>query len=426
MEHVRAGPSWPAADASWSPAAGYPVAPSSRFLLDPCSRHRRRFRCRRTGAAAPRSALVDGAVRTELIANLTPDAWPSSPWSSPARASGPSSPACRRRRQPVSRSGVMSSWRGRSTGHRCTDRLGRGWWSPAPTARRPPPRCSSRFSRPPALTVGCLRKHRPPGARRAAPRRASMCWRSNCRPSSCSGRRRCVRRPAWCSTSPRIISTGTAGWTPTSRPSFAAVGAESPWSVSTIRSRRGLAGRVDRADRQSGSGWTHPSRVELGVVDGQMVDRAFGRRRRSLARHCRHRAARLRQVCSMRSPRRRCRAVGVPAAAVADGLDPFASVRTEQRRCAISAASRSSTTRRRPIPTPRGRRSWHTTGWCGSPAGLLKGAVVDDLVVGCRGRLVAAVVFGRPRPDRRCNGATRPDVPVVVHDGRRCWSGRCY
>lgn len=41
------------------------------------------------------------------------------------------------------------------------------------------------------------------------------CWPWSCPVSSCTGRRRCVRRRARCSTSPKTTWTGTAAWPPT-------------------------------------------------------------------------------------------------------------------------------------------------------------------------------------------------------------------
>ena len=67
--------------------------------------------------------------------------------------------------------------------------------------------------RPPQPAV---RQYRQPGARRAG-RAGRRCWPSSCRVSNCTGRRRCGRRPAWCSMSPRTTSTGTARWPPTPR-----------------------------------------------------------------------------------------------------------------------------------------------------------------------------------------------------------------
>ena len=43
------------------------------------------------------------------------------------------------------------------------------------------------------------------------------CWPSSCPAFSCTGRRRCDLRPGRCSTSPKIIWTGTAPWTTTPR-----------------------------------------------------------------------------------------------------------------------------------------------------------------------------------------------------------------
>ncbi len=66
------------------------------------------------------------------------------------------------------------------------------------------------------------------------------CSRSSCRASSCTGRRRCARRRARCSTSPRTTSTGTARWTrtPPTRRGRSTAGWRS--SGSTTRSRPAL------------------------------------------------------------------------------------------------------------------------------------------------------------------------------------------
>ncbi|MGU3434106.1 UDP-N-acetylmuramoyl-L-alanine--D-glutamate ligase [Actinomycetes bacterium M1A6_2h] len=178
---------------------------------------------------------------------------------------------------------------------------------------------------------------------------------------------------------------------------------------------------LDRASAEMTFGFTaeSPGSHEIGVVDGRLTDRVFGEGETSTSGEILADAADieppgpsgLQDALAAASV---ARAVGVSAAAIADGLRGF---RVGPHRAAVvrelggvvfvddSKATNPHAARSSILAHDR-------VVWLAG--GLLKGALVDDLVRDVASRLVAAVVFGQDAEQiARALARHAPDVPVV-------------
>ena len=193
------------------------------------------------------------------------------------------------------------------------------------------------------------------------------CWPSSCPASSCSGRRRCGPRPAWCSTSPKTTWTGIAPWptTPPPRPGcctgrVAVAGLDDSRAAALLdtapapvrvgfRLGEPARGGTRRARRPAGRPRVSPTTWRWLPAASIPVPGPVGRARRP---------GRGGAGPQRRGARRRDRG----RAGVVPGW-----AGTGPRWWPSSTRSATSTTPRPPTRTPPRRRCWPTRGWCGSP-----------------------------------------------------------
>ena len=241
-------------------------------------------------------------------------------------------------------------------------------------------------------------------------RAGRRCWPSSCPASSCTGRRRCSRRPAWCSTSPRTTSTGTARLAAYASDKarvldgrVAVVGLDDPVA----------AGLLDTAAAPVRVGFRlgEPAAGELGVRDGVLVDNAFGDGV-ALADAASIPVAGPVGVLDALAAAALARAVDVPPEAIADALAGFQVGRTAPRWSrvddGVTYVDDSKATN--PHAAQASIAAYPRVVWIAG--GLLKGASVDELVTRVANRLVGSGA-DRPRSTADCQRviATRPGCP---------------
>ena len=163
-----------------------------------------------------------------------------------------------------------------------------------------------------------------------------------------------------------------------------------------------------------------PAEGQLGVVDGQLVSRAFGDDRLVLVDAAAIRPAGAHNVANALAAAALARAHGVPAAAIADGLRTF--VPDPHRNQLVHTAGGISWVDDSKATNPHAARAsllaYPRIVWVAG--GQLKGVDVDELVTeiaGRPGRLAGAVLLGEDRAQLATSLARHaPEVPVIVVD----------
>jgi UDP-N-acetylmuramoylalanine--D-glutamate ligase len=174
-----------------------------------------------------------------------------------------------------------------------------------------------------------------------------------------------------------------------------------------------VAARLARAPgRRVAFTLAEPGPDQLGVVDGTLVDRAFGGG--ELARIADVRPAGPHNVANALAAAALARAHGVAPAAVAEGLRTFVPDRHRNETVAEVAGVRyvDDSKATNPHAAVASLGSYDRVVWIAG--GLLKGASVDELVAGVAGRLAGAVLLGADRAAlATAFGRHAPNLPVV-------------
>ncbi len=167
------------------------------------------------------------------------------------------------------------------------------------------------------------------------------------------------------------------------------------------------------AGRKVGFRLGEPARGELGVRDGELVDRAFAEDQR-LAPVTSISVAGPVGVLDALAAAALARAVGVPPAAIARALVSFRVGRHRAEMVAVVGGVRyvDDSKATNPHAAEASVSAYPRVVWLAG--GLLKGASVDGMLSRVADRLVGAVLFGRDRREV-ANALARhaPDVPVV-------------
>jgi len=157
-----------------------------------------------------------------------------------------------------------------------------------------------------------------------------------------------------------------------------------------------------------------PARGELGVRAGMLVDNAFDSGPLDLAPVDSIRVAGPIGVLDALGAAALARAVGVPAAAIADALAAFEVGRHRAEIVATHAGVTyvDDSKATNPHAAQASVGAYPRVVWLAG--GLLKGASVDEMVTSVADRLVGAVLFGRDRHEvAKALSRHAPDVPVV-------------
>ena len=244
------------------------------------------------------------------------------------------------------------------------------------------------------------------GRRGRWPTRRTTCSPWSCRASSCTGRRRCARGRRPCSTSPPTTSTGTAPSTPTRRRRRRILQHDADVNVANADDPSGCSAlRRRRCPTRSAFTLGEPGPGQLGVVAGDLVDRAFA----TTGGPSERRARRRRRRTSV-GPHNVANALA--AAALARALRRHRRGRTRRaarlpcpaphRNAQVGRGRRRRLRRRQQGDQPargRGVVGRLRRGWSGSPAGCSRAPPSTSWSPRCVRRLAGAVLLGR-RPGR--------------------------